>query len=356
MFSWIAQVAALGPVPLTVRAQLVSPADAGRLVYPTFFPRVDVNSVKIADISSVDYRPVADRRDWGQQGRLVPLKTPNLALVEMIPVESYLSIGEREIQALSERTGGNEQLFRQQIGADIPARIDGERGLAAANFRRLEIDALRAWALGTITVRNPQGTGADSVVNLGFAGDRYVTAATAWNDAGVNAFDLFIQSLEAAEDKVGLVGGAIMRRADFNDIAADAPRLAPEANILPGVTQVLQRVRERVGRPNFQFFIHEESLDVFSDGGTATVREKVWPANRVAFIPEGFQVGSTYHAPVARAFDIARSAPANARIDVRGNTVYTSAPDMGKQLIVQAQINALSIPDESRVYVVKTTP
>ena len=60
-FAWMAQVAALSPAALTVRAQTISPNDNGRLLWDLFFPRVNVDSVRLSEINTLDDRPAADR-------------------------------------------------------------------------------------------------------------------------------------------------------------------------------------------------------------------------------------------------------------------------------------------------------
>src|SRR6478752_6471360 len=137
MFAWIEQDRELSAAALTVRAQAISPNDTGRLLWDAFMPRRDVNSVRLRSISQIDFRPVSDRREWGARGRLIPLRTPNIDELEMVPIEAYFTLGEREIQELEERTNGNQTIFREIVGVDIPSRIDG---LAQANYRRIEVD------------------------------------------------------------------------------------------------------------------------------------------------------------------------------------------------------------------------
>jgi hypothetical protein len=348
MWSWLAKLAELSDVALTVLAQTRNPADVGRLIWPIFFPRVDADSIRLADITTLDFRPVADHREWGARGRLIPLRTPALKALEMVPIESYFKIGEYEIQRLRERSGENEERFKQLAGVQIPQRVPT---LADANFRRIEIAALRAWANGTIVARDPQGVAADYTVSLGIDSTRYVTAPTAWNDAGLNAFNEYLLALAAAEERIGPVSGSIMRNATFAAIQVDTPRLVNSANIIPGRREVIQRIEEATGRAH-TIILHEESFDVFTDGGTATTREKVWPAEKVAFIPDGNRVGSTHFAPVVRAFEVAAAAPPEASIDVRGNTVYTEIGGNGRDLSTECQVNAVPIPDEQKTYVV----
>ncbi len=47
---------------LTVSAQATSPNDNGQLLYDVFFPRQDVNSIKLDELVIGNHRPVSSRR------------------------------------------------------------------------------------------------------------------------------------------------------------------------------------------------------------------------------------------------------------------------------------------------------
>lgn len=343
-FSWMGQMAALSPAALTIRAQTISPNDEGNLLWDAFFPRRNVDSIRAQTVGTIDFRPVGDRREWNQRGRVIPTRTPSTREIEMIPIETTFSIDEYEIQKLEERTLGNEALFRQIVGVDIPTRTDA---LVAANYRRVEVDTFTAWALGQITAKDPQ-TGNTGVLSFGFDAARYTTAPTAWNNGAVNAYDLFIAWLESAVDYVGPLAGAMMRLATFKAIQVDAPR--DNAALMLTRAQVLSRVQDDIGGP-FQFYINENTQDIFADGGLDVVRTKVWPTAKVAAVPQGEGVGNVDFAPVARAMEIARGAP-DAGIDIRGQTVYTDISGAGRHLTVEAQVNAMPNPNENRVFVI----
>jgi hypothetical protein len=344
MFSWLAQEQGLTAAALTVRAQTVSPNDLGRLVWDLFFPREDVDSVKLRNITTSEFRPVSDRREWNTRGRVIPLKTPDMGDIEMIPVESFFSIEEKEIQSLMERTLGNQALFRELIGAPIPTRTEQ---LAMANLRRLEVDAMSAWALGTITVIHPQ-KGTQQTVSFGMDAARHATALTAWGTGGSNAYDDFLAFLEASIDLVGPIEGAMMRLTTLKAIQADAPQGSLGFQLTRA--QVEDRISQDLGSA-FRFAVNENSLDLFDDGGLATTRTKVWPAHKVAVLPVGLRVGRMAFAPVSRAFELARSVP-NAGIDVRGQTAYTAVHNGGRGFTVECQVNALPIPNEQLVAVI----
>lgn len=347
-FSWLSQEENLSNGALTVRAQAVSPNDTGKLVWDQFFPRRDVDSVKLQSISQIDFRPTADRREWNARGRQIPMRTPNVAELEMIPIESFFTIGEREIQALEERTLGNQQLFRQLIGAPIPDRMDV---LASANYRRIEVDALTAWALGQITVMNPV-KGTTGTVSFGFDSARYETVLASWD--ATNAYDNFMAWLTRAVDLVGPIVGVQLRLADLNLIKSAAPNFfAPDSDLLMTVAQLEERIQDDMGS-EFQFLVNENTQDIFTDGGNAVVRTKVWPTSVIAAVPAGEQVGYTAFAPVARAFEVSRAEP-EAKIDIRGMTAYLETGNGGRSLTAECQVNALTIPDESKVAVIDIT-
>lgn len=117
---WVAAQDELSNEALTVRAQTLPINDQGRLLWDIFFPRNDVDSVKLATLTTTDFRPVSDRREWNQRGRLVDDRTPTAEQWEMVPIESYFMIGEREMQDLMERTLGNEALFQEIVATQIP--------------------------------------------------------------------------------------------------------------------------------------------------------------------------------------------------------------------------------------------
>lgn len=341
MFNWIAESTELTSAGLTVRAQAIDPTDDGRLRYAEFFPRRDVDSVRLSDITTTEFRPAADRREWNQRGRLIPLVPPTLRDIEMVPIEAYFTVEEREIQALEERTAGNQALFRQLVGADIPTRTDG---LVTADYRRLELDAFRAWSRGEIVAMNPQhGTTQTVSFKNQFAAERYQTAGAAWTMA--TAREEFIAWLI---DMVGLVG-------PIEGVALRSPVL----QLLRGagddrlkLVELEDEVASEIGNA-FRFVQIEHTVERFTGAGLARVREKVWPAGHIAAIPQGGTIGSTAFAPVARAFEISRQTP-EAGIDVRGVTVYHETANAGRELTVEAQLNALALPDEANTAVLDT--
>jgi hypothetical protein len=349
MFSWLDSELALTNAALTVRAQARSAIDMGKMYHPLLFPRVDARSVKLSDITTLDLRPAADRREWNARGRHIPLVTPPLKDVEMLPIESYFKIEEYEMQRLLEGTIGNEAIFRQIVGPQIPVRTDG---LVMANLRRIEIDAMKAWATGSVTVRNPQGSAADKVIDLQFSGDRYVSP-TPWTATPVTgtAWTQFLEESYNAQTFIGSLRGAVMRLSTFRAMQVTAPAASASGQALPLSKAELQnRLSAEFGGP-FAIIVVEDTHEVFSDGGSTRVQTKVWPDNIVAFIPASGIIGNTFYAPVARAYQLAAANPA-AQIDVNGMTVIKEVGNGGRDLTVECQVNALALPNEQALYVV----
>ncbi len=346
-FAWVSAIDSLSEPALTVLAQTINASDVpDNLLYERFFPRENVDSVDLDEITTLDYRPVSDRREWNQRGRLIPNKTPDTKKVSIVPVEGNFKWGEYEMQRMAERTLGNAALLQQIMETSIPGKLTQ---IVESNYRRIEIDAFNAWILGVITQKNPQ-TGETYAASLNYDSSRYLTAPTAWNDAGVNAYDLFVSFLTSAGEAIGAVGGAMMRQATYNAIAADAPRELPA--ITANRRQIETMVQDTIGT-DFTFIINEQTLEPFVDGGTTTTSAKVFPAQRVAAIPAGGRVGRTAFAPVVRAMDLSASLP-NSGIDVRGQTAFYEGGLMGRSLELEVQVNALPIPSEAKVYVINS--
>lgn len=343
-FSWLAQEDLLSSEALTVRAQALPPDDRDQLVHDIFFPRQNVPSVKLAAIEDIDFRPISDRREWNTRGRHLHSITPRQSELEMIPIEDYFKLEEREQQELVERTFGNEAQIRQIVRSSIPARIDA---LVQANRRRMEYDALRAWATGSIVAMNPQ-TGVNQTVSYGFDTARFQTAGTAWNNGAVNAYNEFLAWLEDGIDAVGSAVGAIMRRATFSAIQTDAPQGLDAIPLTRA--QVQDRISQDLGIP-FTFYLLEHRADKYSDGGLTTTRVNYWPAEQVAMVPAGAVVGSMAFAPQVRAFQLANVAR-DAQIDVNGMAVYREIGGNGREATWECQVNAFPVPLETRMWVI----
>lgn len=332
------------PPALTVVAQTISPTNQGQLKWDIFFPRQNVDSVDLREVSNLDFRPTADRREWNSRGRLIPDITPDFRNLSIVPVESYYKWAEYELQKLAERS--TNTVMAQIDGATIPGKV---AQLVESNYRRIEVDAFSAWATGLVTAKNPQ-TGTTFQTSFGFDTSRLQTAGTAWDDASLNAYDEFIAWAEDAIDAIGSLEGVVLRMPLLRAIQADAP------DLIGGVSMTRANLSERVsadlGVP-FRFVIFEDTVDVFTDGGTAYSAVNVWPAGYLAAIPAGVTVGRTAFAPVRRAMEMARALP-KAGIDQRGMTVYYDEAQTGRELTVEVQCNPFTIPNEQKVFTINT--
>lgn len=343
-FAWTETVEELSPAALTVRAQTISPNDDGRLKWDMFFPRQDVDSVDIEDVTTLDYRPASDRREWNQRGRLIPVKTPSTRKVSIVPIEGNYKWGEYELQKLNERAVGNAAIIAQIMQASVPGRVDA---IAKANYRRLELDAFEAWALGTITQRNPQNAAETYQASFNFDTSRYQTAGTAWNDSSLNAYEELLAWLDDAINAVGLIRGLMCRRNFIKEVLADAPDLA--GGVKMTMAQLESRIQDDLGS-DFRFYPMEDTVEVFTDGGTTSASTKVWAAEKIAAVPAGTVVGKSAFAPVVRAMDIATRLP-QAKVDVNGQTAFYEEHNGGRELSLEVQMNALPVPNEQLIYV-----
>jgi hypothetical protein len=354
-FHWVGREALIASARYTVLAQAISPNDDGALLWDVFMPRKPVPSVKVSTLTQLTPRRfVGDRREWNARGRYIPQEFPGTAELEMIPIETFFKLGEREIQDIEERLGGRAdglgvQEFLREVGIDFDTRVEG---LAAADYRRVEMDVMRSWATGSVTAMNPT-TGATYSMSYGMSGSRYQTASPAWTGgSGGTAYQKFIDWLLAGYDMGIQIAGAMMRTSTREAIRASAPNLAfPLAtNITPTLADVERRISDELGT-DFRFYTNERTLDLFDDGGIATTQTKVWPAQTVAVVPAGEAVGYSAFAPVARAGEMSRAVP-EARIDRNACAVFLESANGGRDLTVEAQINMMPIPDENRVWVI----
>ena len=345
-YSWAAQEEGLSPETLTRRVQEINPDDVDETLQDIFFPRTNVDSVRLQEIGDVDFRPVSDRREWNARGRQINMETPDLAEMEFIPVEDYFKLAEREMQKYGERVGGNVTAFRDIIRSSIPNRIDD---LAEANFRRLEIDYVVAWTTGTIVVHHPHKNQSQTV-SYNYDTARWQTAATAWDDPGVDAYAEFISWAEDGKDAIGSIGGAVLRRSLYRVIQADAPMGLNGVPLTAG--QFEDQVSQDLG-VDFRFYIRENQFDIYADGGGTTTKTDVWPDQKLALLPAGIAVGRMCYAPIYRAHDMTDvGASAGANFDLRGQRVFVELEGNGRQLTYECQVNAFPVPRERSMWVI----
>lgn len=358
-FSWVAARDAIIGADLTVRAQAINPNDNGQRLWDIFFPRADVPSVVINTITPLlGTRFVADRREWGGRGRFIPQEFPGSGQLEMIPIETFFTIGEREMQSLVERGVNVDEgmaQFQNLVlpGIDVPSRTDG---LVNANYNKIELDAFTAWATGQITARNP-ATNQTQTMSYNFGTTpigtaRYQTAGTAWTggDSGTAYSNFILWLLEAQRAGVP-IGGVQLRQLTREAIRTSAPNIGnPLSDEPPLVTALEQQISSEVGI-DFRFYVNERTLDPFTGTGNATSKgTNIWPAHKIAIVPPGERVGNMAFAPVVRATTIDAQVP-DAEIDIRGMTVFPEASGNGRELTVECQVNALPVPDERMIYV-----
>lgn len=355
-FTWISREQALLNADYTIFAQAVNPNDDGQLLWDVFFPRRDVPSVRINTLTQlIPKRYTSDRREWNARGRYIPQEFPGTGELEMVPIEDFFKLGEREIQAIEEKLGPrvmNNGLteFLNEIGIDFETRV---LTLVMANYRRIEIDCFNAWCNGQVTARNPT-TGATYTMAYNLDATRYQTAAPAWTGGSAGtAYTKFIQWLLDGYDRGVQIAGAMMRLATREAIRTSAPNLAlfPGSGVPPVLADVEARIQDETGT-DFEFYTNERTVDIFGTAGLATTQTKVWPTGVVAVVPAGEAVGYSAFAPVARAGQIAREVP-EAKVDRNGMVVFLETANNGRELTAESQVNQLPIVDETRLWVIQ---
>lgn len=354
-FHWVGKEADLANAEFTVLAQAVSPNDDGQLLWDVFFPRRSVRSVKISTLTSlVPKRWTSDRREWNARGRFIPQEFPGTEELEMVPIEDYFKLAEREMQDIEERLGDRAdesgiREFLAEVGIDVDERITD---LVTANYRRLEVDCFNAWVNGQVTARNPV-TAATYTMAYGIDATRYQTAAPAWTGgAAGTAYSKFVTWLLDGYDRGMSIGGSMMRLATREAIRTSAPNLAfpLQTTVAPLLSDVERRIQDEIGA-DFRFYLNERTVDIFATGGLATTSTKLWPANMVAVVPVGESVGYSAFAPNVRAGRMSRAIP-EARIDRNGQVVYFESAGAGRELTCEVQVNALPILDAARIWVI----
>lgn len=337
-FDIIARTAKLNAANLTLREQARLALNPNAMRWRDIFPGTPTDSVKLSSISAVDFRPVGGRREWNAQGREIPERLGTIVDAEMVPINPTHHIDERRLQQLRER-GVGEMVARGLVNdVDRWATV-----LADAADRQVEVDAFSAWFNNQIVVRDPV-TGNTVTVALGLPSDRYPTNGTTLA-AAANAYDDFMFHLGEAANKLGSVGAVRARRALFQEIAKDAPSLN-------NVRLSMEAVKERInaeGYGDVELIVDERTYDDFTDGGSGTTATNYVPAGKMAFQPADGMVGRTHLAPVTRAYDYIDAADIENINDV---VIFHSALNNGRTLLIEGQLNALSLPIESRVYVV----
>lgn len=351
--SWYGQLAEVPATAgeLTVLAQAINPLDQGDLLWGIFFPKRTVESITLSHMELPAIRRyVSERREWNAKGRFIPYDTPSMEEMEMVPIEAWFKLGELEMQRLRERFAGNAGAALQAMQNQLPDRV---RGLALANLRRIEVDAFKAWSTGTIIARNSI-TNATETFSFGFDAGRYQTAGVAWTGGSSGtAYGNFLAWVEDAIEQGIKVGGVMLRTSTLEAIRQSAPNpfygFQANATVQSTISQLEQLVQDYLGI-GFRLYRNEQTVDPFTDGGIAITNTKLWPAQTLAIVPVGDQVGYTAFAPVARAVDLAAQLP-EAKIDVNGQGVFLEEGNNGKDLTVECQVNAMPVPIETQMWV-----
>lgn len=339
-FDFLGAVEALSPANLTIREQARLDANPNDLRWRAIFPYQDAPSVRLSELSAVDFRPIGGRREWNADGREIPELLGARANFEMVPINPTRHLDERRLQFLRERAQGVSELLTRGVVKDV----DGwATALADAADRQIEYDAFQVWAYNRFVVMDPK-RGDTVTVNAGIDASRYVAAATTLAGA-TNAFTDFMGYLADAQTRMGSIGAVRMRRARLNDILADAPAFQGDRLTLAG----LQERINNEGYGDVRIVIDERTFHDFVDGGSATTTGYYVPADRLLFQPAGGVVGQTHFAPVTRAYDYMDP---NVVQNIQDFTVFYSEQNDGKTLKVEAQANALPVPIEQYVYVV----
>ncbi len=352
--SWYGQLAGVPATSgeLTVMAQAIDPLDNGEMLWASFFPRKDVESITLSHMELPPIRRyVSDRREWNAKGRYIPSDAPSMEELEMVPIESWFKVGELEMQRLRERFAGNAGAALEALQRQIPDRT---RALAMANLWRIEVDAFKAWSTGTIVARNSV-SGVAETFSFGFDAGRYQTAGVAWTGgAAGTAYANLLAWVQEAIDAGIQVQGVMLRTSTLEAIRASAPNpfygFQSNASVQVTMSQLEQLIQDYLG-VSFKFFRNERTVDLFATGTTTHTNTKLWPAQTIAIVPQGDQVGYTAYAPVARAFDLAEQLP-EANIDVNGQGVFLEESNNGKDLTVECQVNAMPVPVETQMYVI----
>ena len=338
---------------MTVRAQAVAEENPDDLRYDIFSSRKAVNGLRFSETTDIDFRFVAERRPYNTRGIEMPEKFGSLREFMHLPIQARKTIDEEEIEALGVATD-DERILLELLGGTIPERVDG---MTRADYRRYELDFFHGWATGTILAKNYRSK-AIAIVSFGFAADRYKVAATAWDDAGVNAYDEAVTFARSAKGLTGGMEGLYLSGDVLEAIRADAPANANGRQ--PGDTGLADLIAGEAGIGSFRFVTDDRVFDVPSasdadgfDAETGTAPQRIWPIGAVAAIPAGIEVGESCFSPVRRASDIAGVA-GNAKVSNRDVTIVYVPNADDTQLEIQAQLNAYPKFNEQRVAVIDT--
>lgn len=339
-FDFLGRIDALDPANLTIREQVRLAENPNDLRWRAIFPKVDAPSVKLSELSLVDFRPAGGRREWNAQGLEIPEILGTRIDAEMVPINPTHHLDERRLQHLRERVGNTGELYNRGVIKDVDSWASA---LADAADRQIERDAFELWFQNQVVIKDPK-TGTTETVSGVYAASRYV-AASATFAAATNAYTDFMGYLRDARSVLGSVGAVRLRQARLTEILADAPAAS-------GDTMSLRGLQERLNAEGFgtvAIVVDERTYDELDDGGSAYTQSYYVPTDRMAIQPATGVVGRTHFAPVTRAYDYMDTDAVETLNDF---SVFYGEKNDGKTLLIEAQANALALPVESAVYVV----
>lgn len=347
MIDLLETVKTLSSAALTRRAQELSPTNNGTLRYQTIMPRQNVDSTKLSELIETDFRPVGSYREWNANGQRLTFAPPKTTDISFTPIESDTLIDEQEMETLDQRYDGNAALILDNLKVSVPQRVNS---LVDMNYRTLEDAVFRAWTKGTFIQKDPQ-TNRTFSISYGFTAGRIQTAGAAWTTS--NGYTNFIAWLKDGRSAMrGGIIGAMASSTVIETIIDAAPVLANGMRM--NIDEFNRDIRSRVGF-DFTFVSNDEEADFYTNGGKTTSRARFFEEGLIALIPSGGNIGKTAFAPVRRARALAAEVP-EARIDVRGVSIFRFGENDNKALKIQAQLNAFPVPNENRVWVMDTTP
>ena len=345
MEPWMDTIEELTNVALTVEAQTATLPDDEVHLGEDLFPREDVDSVDVADVTVEELRPESETREWNAPGVTLPKPTGRKFGMNILPIEARDQIDEHEAQKLAELEllAGEDALHRRLI-IKIPERI---RYMALANQRALERKRYRSWLEGLMVQHNPQNRNQEITTQFPWRADRIEEAGTPWNNAGVNAYDEFLAWAKEGVEELGALEGAMLRQSLLDVIRADGPVVAGTDRPLR-IEDLEAEIRSELG-VDFSFLVNR------SWTGSKNNRVMLHPVPRIALVPAGGAVGKTLFAPVNRAIEVYSQIPDGEEpIDVRGNAAYRETSNEGKRQQLSVQLNAAPAPDEALVWVMNT--
>lgn len=349
MQTWMDTVEELSNPALTVEAQTAPLPQRETFLGDALFPPPDepINSVEVRGVTVRAIRPVSERREWNAPGVTIEKPAPEEFAMTIIPIEGRDAIDELEYQRLMETaTTDGARRLRELLIAEIPSRI---RHLAVANKRRLEIDRYNAWLEGVIRQRNPQHRSQEISVEFPWADERIEEAATAWDDAGVDAYEEALAFIKAGADEIGALEGVMLRAPLLEVIRADAPTVNGKRLTIP---ELEAEIASEIGQ-EFRFILNRAWVE------PQGVKTFLFPVSKFALVPAGGAVGKTLYAPVARAVEAFQTLATlggddEGVIDVRGQAAYRETSNGGRHTSLEVQWNAAPLPDENLVRVIDT--